>query len=47
MPLGMEDGHDPNDIVLHDPKGAEPLNFRPMFVVAKRLHGSRCQLVWR
>jgi len=27
------------------PKGAEPLpNFRPMSIVAKRLHGSRCQL---
>jgi len=24
-----------------------PLNFRPMFVVAKRLDGSRCDLVWK
>jgi len=24
-----------------------PPNFRPMFIVAKRLDGSRCHLVWR
>jgi len=29
------------------PKGAQPPNFRPMFVVAKRLDGLRCHLVWR
>jgi len=28
-------------------KGAEPPNFRPMSVVAKRLNGSRCHLVRR
>ena len=28
-------------------KGRSPPNFRPMFIVAKRLDGSRCHLVWR
>ena len=28
------------------PKGAQPPNFRPISVVAKWLHGSRCRLVW-
>ena len=28
-------------------KGAQPPNFRPMSVVAKRLDGLRCHLVWR
>ena len=28
-------------------KGAEPPNFRPMFIVAKRLDGSRWYLAWR
>jgi len=49
MPLGMEVGLGPDDIVLYgDPaplpkKGAERplLNFRPMSIVAKRLDGSR------
>jgi len=27
-------------------KGAEPPNFRPIFIVAKRLDASRCHLVW-
>ena len=27
MPLGMEDIHDPNDIVLHDPKGGRAPQF--------------------
>ena len=27
------------------PKGAEPPNFRPMSIMAKRLHGSRCHLI--
>jgi len=50
MPLGMEVGLSPNDFVLDgDPapsqKGAEPHNFRPMSIAAKRLHGSRCHLV--
>jgi len=46
MPLGREVGLSPNDIVLdEDPatppqKGAQPLNFRPMSIVAKRLDGS-------
>jgi len=47
MPLGMEVGFDPGDFVLDgDPtplpkKGAEPSNFLPVFIVAKRLDGSR------
>jgi len=48
MPLGMEVGLGPGDFVLDgDPapppqRGAEPpTNFRPMFIVAKRLDGSR------
>jgi len=53
MPLGMEVGLSPGDFVLDgDPaplfkQGAEPLNFRPMSVVAKRLDGSRWDLAWR
>ena len=51
--LGMEVGRSPGDFVLDgDPappkKGAEPLpNFRPISIVAKRLHGSTCHLVRR
>jgi len=29
------------------PKRAQPRNFRPISVVAKWLHGSRCHLVWK
>jgi len=53
MPLGMEVGLDPSNIVLDgDPaplskKRAEPPNFWPMSIVAKRLHESRCHLVRR
>jgi len=53
MPLGLELGLGPVDFVLDgDPapllkKGAEPPNFRPMFIVAKRLDGSRWHLAWR
>jgi len=53
MPLGMEVGLDPSDFMLHgDPvplpkKTAKPPNFRPMFIVAKRLDGPRCYLAWR
>jgi len=54
MPIGMEVGLDPGEIVLNgDPvhpqkKGYSPLpNFRPMFVVAKRVDGSRYQLAQR
>jgi len=53
MPLGMELGLSPGDFVLDmDPtplpeKGAEPPNFWPMFIVAKRLDGSRWHLAWR
>ena len=50
---GMEAWLSPDDIVLNGnpstpPKrggGAEPLTFRLMFIVAKRLDGSRCHLV--
>jgi len=43
MPLGMEVRLSPGDVVLDgDPaptyKGAEPPNFRPTSIVAKRLH---------
>jgi len=53
MPLGMEVGLSPGDFVLDgDPapspkRGQNPPNFWPMSIVAKRLHGSRCHLVWR
>jgi len=51
MKLGMEVGLGAGQIVLDGdpapPKGAQPPNFRPMSVVAKRLDGSRCHLVWR
>ena len=42
---------DPSDIVLDEDQlllsknGAEPPNFRPLSIVAKRLDGSRCHLV--
>jgi len=48
MPLGREVGLSPSDVLLDgDPvplpkKGAQPPNFWPMFIVAKRLDGSRC-----
>jgi len=51
MPLGVEVAFGPGDSVLdRDPaalKGAQPPNFRPMSIVAKRLDGSRCHLVRR
>ena len=52
MPLGMELVLDPSDIVLDGdpaslPKKGQSPNFPPMSIVAKRLHGSRCHLVWR
>ena len=56
MPLGMDVGISPGDFVLDgDPvllhkKGAEPPPpnfFQPMFIVAKRLDGSRCHLARR
>jgi len=28
-------------------RGQSPLNFRPIFIVAKQLDASRCHLVWR
>jgi len=42
MPLGTEVGFGPGYIVLD---GAEPPNFWPTSVVAKRLDGLRCHLV--
>ena len=54
MPLGMEVGLGSGDFVLDgnplpSPKrgGAPPPNFRPVFIVAKRLDGSRWYLAWR
>jgi len=52
MKLGMQVGIGPGHVVLDgDPapfsKGAQSPNFRPMSVVAKRLDGLRCLLVWR
>jgi len=53
IPLSREVGLSPNDIVLDGTqlpllqKRAEPPNFRPMCIVAKRLDGSRWHLAWR
>jgi len=51
MPLGMEVGLGPGDIVLDGdpvpPKRGTTPNFRPMFIVAKGLDGSICHLVRR
>ena len=50
MELGLGLGDfvlDGDPAPLHK-RGAEPHpNFRPMFIVAKRLDGSRCHLIWR
>ena len=53
IPLGTEVGLGPGDIVSDgDPasppqKGAEPLNFWPIFIVVKLLDASTCHLVWK
>jgi len=53
MPLGMEVGLGPGDFVLDgDPaplpqKGGGAPNFWPMFIMAKRLDGSRWYLAWK
>jgi len=52
MKLRTEVGLGPGHIVFDgdpapSPQKAQPTNFRPMSVVAKRLDGSRCHLVWR
>ena len=52
MPLGMEVGLSLGDCVRWRPsplpqKGRAPPNFRTTSIVAKRLHGSSCHLVWR
>jgi len=52
MPFGTEVGLSLGNIVLNGDTAAPPLkghspNFRPMSVVAKRLDGLRCHLVWR
>ena len=52
MPLGREVDLGPGDSVRWGsssapPKGAQPPNFRPMSVVAKRLDGLRYHLIWR
>jgi len=52
MPLGTKVGLSPGDSVLDGnpapyPKGGEaPPNFRSTTIVAKRLYGSRCHLVY-
>ena len=52
MPLGVEVGLSPGEFVLDgDPapspkRGLSSPNFRPMFIVAKRLDGSRWYLAW-
>jgi len=49
MPFSTDVGLSPGHIVL-DGDPAHPsrgTNFRPMSVVAKRLYGLRCHLVWR
>ena len=52
MKLGTQVGLGPGHIVLDGnpappPQRAEAPSFRPICVVAKWLHGSRCHLVWR
>jgi len=52
MPLGTEVNLGPGDFVLDGvaaapPKRVQPPILRPMSVVAKRLDGSKCHLVWR
>ena len=51
MSLGMEIGLGPGDFVLDGNPAPPPQKsaeyFRPMFIVAKRLDGSRCNLVRR
>jgi len=53
MALGMEVDLGPIHIVLYGypaplpKKGTQPANFRPIFIVAKRLDASRCHLVCR
>ena len=49
--LGMQVVLGPGHYVLDGdpaplPKGGGALNFRPISVAAKWLHGSRCHLVW-
>jgi len=54
MKLGMQVGLSPGHIVLNGDPAPPPKKrpqqlpqFRPMYIVAKRLDGSRCQLVRR
>jgi len=53
MPLGTDVGLSPGDFVLDGnpvplpQKGSEAPNFRSVFIVAKRLDGSRCHLARR
>jgi len=53
MPLGMDVGLHPSDIVLDGDTASPPQkggralpNFRPMSIVPKRLDGSRCHYVY-
>ena len=47
MSLAMELDLGPGDFVLDGDPVPFPSNFRPMFIVAKRLDGSRWYLTWR
>jgi len=53
MPLGTGVGLSTGHIMLHGDqapslkRGTAAPNFQPMSVVTKRLHGSRCHLLWR
>ena len=52
MALGMKVGLGPGHIVLDGdpaplPKRGHSPNFRPIFIVTKRLDAPRCHLVWR
>jgi len=51
MALGMEVGLAPGHILLDaaplPQKGGRAPNFRPIFIVVKRLDASRCHFIWR
>jgi len=48
--VGLGPGHivlDAEPAPLPEKGGRAPNNFRPIFIVAKRLDASRCHLAWR
>ena len=45
--IGLGTGHIVLDWMTQIPQKGKAPNFRPMTVVAKRLDGLRCHLVWR